>query len=585
MLSCRANDEGSGRHMSGDTITAIGAVSVRTASSDINAVFRTIAAEVAQLPPEDIVTYDGHGTVPAAPLDGHGVLFIPSTATGVVTVPSGTNAMPLGYAAVVVADGSKVTVVGTSTLGGYNPVRVVGDGFDFQGYAESVVSGAGVSNVEDDHSYSYGGGGGGGGSDHILVGGTGKLVGGQGASFVAASGSKVTINATTSTHNTNAVTVETGAAATVAIAFGNLTMGNKASVIANLGTLEGNRVQIGTIPGTAPVIPPPPPTVPSNGVNAANPMPVFTNEIAAGTVTDLAKANYKATANYIQINDAQSVNLLTIGLGDRVDANTGTSTIFGSAENAINVGAGSVFFVGGADSVVGLQNAASTIVGGTANTTVFATAGDVFNVGTSLRNVFVGGASGASTINVGTGGGEFFGGSHGDLYNAGTGPYQLFIGQGGSDTINGGVGTTSPTIYALNAEKMTLTAALPPVTLVAFTHGGVIDASGTSGGNVFFAGYGQSGSQTLVGSTTGSDVFVAGSNPASTDTHLVIADWHAGDVFYLTGASPADVFTMDNTIANNAASGSGDLSYVLSDKTLISFVGDHPTNFADNAAF
>ena len=279
---------------------------------------------------------------------------------------------------------------------------------------------------------------------------------------------------------------------------------------------------------------------------------------------------------------------------DRIDAFAGTSTIFGRAANTINVGTGGVFFVGGTDTVSATSHIvppsnASTIYGGSGNSTVFATAGDRFDLGSSQGNVFVGG-SGASTINALTGGGLFFGGTHGDNYNSGTSASQLFVGLGGADTINSAGGTLAPLLYALNGERMAVVGGAA-TTIVAFTQGGVVDASRTSGNNDFFAGYGNGGNETLVGATaaidgTGAaihDTFVIGINPNATAATLTLQNWHAGDVLFLTGFGAADIATMDTAISNGL--GSSGLTFTLGDKTTINFVGNHPTNFSGTAAF
>ena len=286
----------------------------------------------------------------------------------------------------------------------------------------------------------------------------------------------------------------------------------------------------------------------------------------------------RGSNNTYNATDAAGVNELVLGTADTVNASAGTSTIFGLlADRVVASDQGKVYFVGGAG--------ASTILGGTANATVFASTGQVFDVGAAQANVFVGGTA-ASTINAGTGGGSFFGGTSGDEYNIGTGAQQVFVGLGGADTLNGVSGAVAPTIFAIGAEHMTFTAATKPVTVVSFASGGVIDASSTGGNNVFFAGFGVGGNQTLIGSTQGADVFVAGANSANTPSSITIDNWHSGDVFYLGGFTAGDNTTMDAAIANSLANGAkGDLSFTLSDNTKITFAGNHPTNFSGTSAF
>ena len=229
--------------------------------------------------------------------------------------------------------------------------------------------------------------------------------------------------------------------------------------------------------------------------------------------------------------------------------------------------------------------AVSTIVGGASDATVFATSDVLFYFGAASHNVFVGGSS-ASTIVGAAGGGAFFGGTHGDEFVLGSANTQVIVGTGGADTITGGGLGFAPTIFATGAEHMTLTAGTEPVTVVSFANGGVVDTSATAGDNVVFAGFGAGGNQTLVGSATGTgDTFIVSANPAATPTTISIADWHAGDVFYLPGYAPPDIATMDAAVAGSVQPGAAGLSFTLSDNTTIAFLGAHPTSFDASAAY
>ena len=271
-----------------------------------------------------------------------------------------------------------------------------------------------------------------------------------------------------------------------------------------------------------PLTPPITPTVAANAANHAPPAaPVFTNQIVVAGIAPVAYVSHQPLpryANSFTINDANSVNLIALGVTDSVSLTAGASTVFGQSGNLINaVGATGVFFVGGADTLSAASidptkavtsSNASTIIGGAGNSTVFATAGDVFdlsnNYDAAQANIFVGGGA-ASTVNANAGGGDFFGGSHGDLFNAGTSRSQIFVGDGGADTINAaGVGVVAPVVYAEGAERLSLVGSAAS-TVVGFTHGGVINAAGTIADNSIFAGYGISGNQTLTGSTSSFD--------------------------------------------------------------------------------
>ena len=585
--------------MSGtETLTEIGMETISTSSPDIEAIFQSAAAAIATIPASNKFTYNGNN-LPQG--DGNSVLFIPASVTGNVT-------MPAGYGYVVVAQGSQVNLYSPEQL---NQV-VVGDGFNAYLRASVIANGGGASTVYD--GYVTPNNPASGTTETIHVAGTGLIAGGLNSSIVVDAGANVTVTAVpTPEFRTQAITVAGGATARINQpgVGGPLTLlaGAKANVtLAELGSTD---VFIGFNPGATPTVPLTPPTVP-NAANEAERIqqaPVFTNQIAVagGSGVGYTGGGGYPRANTFTINDASSVNLIALGVADTVTISAGTSTIFGQAANLISAaGPTGVFFVGGADTLTAASidprhaatsSNASTILGGAGNSTLFATAGDVFNLGSNFgaaqANVFVGGTA-ASTINANAGGGDFFGGSHGDQYNAGTSLSQIFVGDGGADTINAvGAGLVAPVIYAQGAEQLLLVSSAAS-TVVGFTHGGVINAAGTTADNAVFAGYGIGGNQTLIGSTSsfdGSgnathDTFVVGANSAGTASALTIDNWHAGDVFFLTGFTPADTATMDTAIANGLANGaSGDLTFTLSDNSTITFIGSHPTNYSGTAAF
>ena len=513
-------------------------LNVVTTSPDTTALLATINAAVGQLPDADVVHSNG-GAIPAAPAAGS-ALLLSISASGPVSIPT-------GYAYVELESGSNVNL-----SGGDASAMVIGDGFTYSGVAAWVGSGAGVSQISDNAA------------------GATILVGSSGSATVTAAGAHASV--AVGDGGTSTVTLSGAGAAfgtgsnssfelSASGGFQTLTFGNGSlgdAIIA--GT--GNTINVG-----------------GSAVAAAG------NPGAAG-VTHAKIQDLAGSANTYNLTDASAMSLIALGASDTVNASAGVSTIFGSSADVVNASLGSVFFVGGAGP--------STVTGGSANTTLFATAGDRFDLGSAQANVFVGGTA-ASTVNAGAGAGSFFGGTHGDQYNFGTSQSQVFVGLGGADTLGGAAGTVAPEIFATGAETMTLTGSTP-VTVVALTSGGVIDGSGTGGNNIFFAGYGMGGNQTLVGSATQvdpagaatHDVFVAGANPAATATSITIENWHGGDVFYLTGFTAADTATMDAAVGNSLGQGSaGDLSFTLADNTRITFLGSHPTNFdaPSNAAF
>ena len=568
--------------MAGETITAIGALSVAATSADINAIFQSVGASINALPAADKFTYDGVTPIPAASADGKSVLFIPASARGNITIPPG-----FGY--VVVAQGSQVTLntAPYAGVGAYRPV-VIGDGFNLNGDAANAVSGEGVSVI-------YGGSTNLRASDLVRVGGTDTVNGGANSTLIASAGSHVVVSSDSATHYNSVVSVMSGANATISATGPNALYLDSGSInrVSLYGAAGGGTVVIGTNPGVAPPLPPPAPTV--SGVaqqrSGAAATPVFTNVI---TDTSVAPANHYYGFNSISIFDQSSVNLITLGDADYVSAAAGTSTVFGVTNDTVSVGGyASMFFVGGTGT--------STVAGGATNVTMFGNAGQVFDVGSARANIFVGGAAGASTINAGTGGGSFFGGQRGDLYNSGNALQnygvnpQVFVGLGGADTINNGAGgLVAPLTYAENAEHMTLEGSAAS-TVVAFTNNGYVDASRTVGNNTFFAGYGAGGGNaTLIGSGNSfdgmgvatHDTFVLGANPASLPSAVVVENWHTGDALFLAGFTQADAQTMDNAIvASPQQGGVGSLVFTLSDRTTVVFVGNHPTNFVGTAAF
>ena len=568
------------RQMSGTpTLTAIGGLTVAADTPDLNALFQSVAATVNALPASDKFIYNGN-TIPTASADGNSTLLIPASISATISVPA-------GYKYVVVEQGSHASLVSDHPNDPSQAV-VVGDGFNFQGSASVVASGDGVSNISERFDS---------GSGVIRAAGTATLdsrIGYGGGGIIAEPGSNATITAFGSgIHGGSAVTVESGAVASIDIDSGSLLIQDGA--ITNVTIKNNTFVQIGSVLGSSPPLPPPPPTTPSHEAlrvaeHASPAQPAFTNQINASSSTE--PSAYGRTE--FDITDATSRNLIALGTSNLVNAAAGASTVFGLSDDTVNVGNGaSLFFVGGAG-VSSVHGDSTRNDAGTGNVTLFATSAQEFDVGAAQANIFVGGSA-ASTVNANAGGGAFFGGTHGDLYNSGSSQSQTFVGLGGADTINSAAGSVAPVIYAENAEHMTVAGAAP-ATVVAFASGGSVDLSGTSGSNVVFAGYAASGNQTLVGSTSSFDaggnathdtfVFGFGYSPSGNGATTTITNWHGGDVMYLSGFPQFDNADMASAISNSLANGSaGDLSIHLSDNSTIQFVGSHPTNFSGNAAF
>ncbi len=571
------------------TLVAIGSVTVGATSTETLATFQSLAASINALPDANRVTYSGDG-VPSVAAGETSALLVPASATGTISLPS---VYWYSYKYVVVGANSSANIVDTAQQAS----TIIGTGLHYSGQAYGIFASGNSSVVASAVGANV----------HIDAGGTSSVLAadgydvvrvGQGASAVVSVGFSDTIiagagsNTTISGYTGNHISIAGGATSTITLRpdtynvgynLGNVDIAPGATTMINADQSHVT-FNIGFNPSAPPTVPPPSPTVPANAAGnrlAASSVTAFTNKIAD-----------TGTQNFFNITDAQSVNLIALGTNDAVNALAGASTVFGGTRDVISVGsAATLFFVGGSTTV---QGAASTVYGGLSNVTLFATTGQQFNAGAASSNVFVGGSA-ESTVNGGSGGGSFFGGASGDLYSSGVGSSQVFVGLGGADTISSAAGTIAPIIYAENAERMVLTGAAS-TTLVAFTNGGTIDASRTTGTNVVFAGFGGSGNETLVGSTSNvdasgqsrSDIFVIGADPTpppSTVT-VTIDNWHGGDVFYLTGFQSIDVQTLDGAVSNSLAQGGvGDLTVTLSDKTTISFVGHHPTNFIGNAAF
>lgn len=546
------------------TTTAIGSVSITATSIETNALFKSVEAAVKSLSTSDVKLYSGTGVIPGPTATGQ-VLVLGANATGNLNIPQ-------GYAYVVAGPGSTATLSGGSAA-----TTIVGDNFNYTGNAAKVVSGNGNSTIVDGFANAeivIGSGG----RSTVTAGGANQVVhvGETGTASIAATGSGDTIVAFTGSRTSisalgdnQTVSIASQGAASVTSAGNNQTIDVQAGAAVQIVTDgSGDTVNIGSGPAAAAL----------RGQAVPAPAPLFSSVVQS-------QAGSRTTYN---VTDAGSLNELVLGTADTVNASAGISTIFGLvADRVMASNLGQVYFVGGAGT--------STIFGGAANATVFASTAQVFDLGSAQGNVFVGG-TGASTINAGSGGGTFFGGTAGDQYNFGTGGAQVFLGLGGADTLGGGGGTVAPIIFATGAEHMTITASSRPVTVVSFANGGSVDTSATGGNNDFFAGYGVGGNQTLIGSALGvdsmgaatRDQFVVGANAAGTPASIAIENWHAGDVFYLTGFTAADNATMDTAIANSVGSGAkGDLSFTLGDNTTITFVGKHPTAFdaTTNSAF
>ena len=549
--------------MSGNaTITAFGAVSIAATSPDTQNAIAFVAAAIALIPLADQHTWDGTGS-PPVPRPG-----FPSSLVLTGPVTAGF-AIPAGYGTVVIPAGSTGLITG-----GDFTTTIVGDGFNYSGAAGIVVSGSGDSHISDSFPRAL-----------IEIGSTGNatvnvnglgatvLVGDSGHADITTSGADAVVTAGRgtftqlySTGDKASVTVKQLSKVTVTSSGYGFTFTSQNDVLSQI-TASGSGGVFNFGQSVQPTSQAP------RGQAAAPAAPVFTNVVQGQT----------GHGNTYTVVDPNGVNELVLGTADTVNASAGLSTIFGLSADSVVGGAGSVFFVGG--------RGASTILGGSTNATVFATTGQQFDLGSAQGNVFVGGTA-ASTINAHSGGGSFFGGSHGELYNFGTGAAQVFVGTGGSDTLGGGAGTVAPTIFATGAEHLTFTAGTSAVTVVSLANGGSVDLSSTGGNNVVFGGYG--GNQTLIGAgaavdSAGAathDTFIVGNSPNSAPTALTVENWHAGDVFYLTGFTAADTKTMDTGISNDLATGAkGNLSFTLSDNTTVIFLANHPTNFSASAAF
>ena len=545
--------------MSGNaTITAFGTASVGATSPDTQAAIAAALAAVNAGPLAGQRTWDGTGS-PPTPTPGQ-------VSSLVITGPVSSDfVIPAGYSTVVIPAGTTGKITG-----GDANTTIVGDGFNYTGNAGKVVSGDGNSSIVDNApNATIEIGSGGSATVNATGAGANVGVGDSGNAVINASGANAAIVAGRGSHTNltisgdgSSLTVKDGGQDTLVASGNNFTFTAGKGVSTNdtvTGTGDVFTFGVSSL-SQAP-----------RGQAAAPVAPVFTNVVQGQT----------GHGNTYTVTDPNGVNELVLGVADTVNASAGLSTIFGLSADSVVGGAGSVFFVGG--------SGASTILGGSTNATVFATTGQQFDLGSAQGNVFVGGTA-ASTINAHSGGGSFFGGSHGELYNFGTGAAQVFVGTGGSDTLGGGAGTVAPTIFATGAEHLTFTTGTSAVTVVSLANGGSVDLSSTGGNNVVFGGYG--GNQTLIGAgaaTAGAathDTFIVGNNASSSPTALTVENWHAGDVFYLTGFTAADTKTMDTAISNDLATGAkGNLSFTLSDNTTVIFLANHPTNFSASAAF
>ncbi len=544
------------------TVTSSNSVVTITATSPVTAsIIGAVFAAVSTQAPGSSFTYSPTSTaIPA----GDTTLYVTAGSTGIINAPT-------SYTDILIdVNAGPVTVTG-----GSDATTIVGDAFTYSGTAAVVASGDGIANVSDSANnaqIAFGS------ASTVVANGSGNnqliQLGDFGVGSITSSGTATTVLA-----GVNSTTTITANGPSETIDIGN---GAKTTV-----NLTGNdTINIGTGAPTAPAL------MNAAGI-APTPAPVSVTSVnsmsgVGNTFNIAANATGFATANIV----------LQLGSSDTVNVAGGIDSIFGNANDLVNNVSGSVDFVG--------QSSASTVFGGTGQTTVFAiSGGQVFDVGTATQssnsNVFVGGSV-ASTINAGTGGGVFFGGSHGDLYNIGTSSVQTFVGTGGNDTVNGADSTVAPTLFALGTDHMQLIGT-PQITVVAFEGaagstvagaGGTVDASSTTANNVFFTGYGSTGNETLIGSaaTTGAthDIFevgaasLGGAAASSVPANITITNWHSGDAFFLIGYGAADNQTMDaaTTVSAQPGANSG-LTFTLSDNTKVTFVGSHPTNFNTTA--
>lgn len=314
---------------------------------------------------------------------------------------------------------------------------------------------------------------------------------------------------------------------------------------------NGDTVRLGDPPGSATI---------SAALRAAQ-APVAPSNVTLTLTGQGAAVSVYSGNNLIVDNNGLGSNTIS-GVG-------GSSTVFAGNKDVYYGGGGVTEFLS--------STGAQTVFGGTGNDTVFNTQGGniVYAEGSGTSHVFVGG-TGTSSI-FGNGSGAVFGGTGRIALMLDRGQ-DVFVGQGGSDSIYGG--SVMPTVFGNNNENVSIIGSHAAFE-VALGNNGVYNASLSNGGNNFFA-QSSTGNTTLTGAVSTAptgDNFVLLNNGAVNAHTVTITNWHTGDGFFLGNYSQADIQTMDNAI------GAGGSSFKLSDGTTVVFQGQHPMHTGGNAAY
>ena len=457
------------------------------------------------------------------------VAVVAGSGNNVVAVPSSATAL--------VTLGSGADTVFTSGVGTIN------GGTGHNVFSLESVSGANVVNSQ--------------GTDSIYAAGSLANVSISGTGALLQGGIAGTVNATVTGHSDTLVD-NGGTMAVTASGSGGLFYGNSGSLsVAEQGTAD-------TI-------------VAAGGAVTVN---ATTSPLIFGGGSTLLVQGGAGTPTLIGGAVGASVVAGTGGVvvagGSGTSTVSGAATLFGAAGDRIDY----VGSVGGA-----------FVVGETGSETIDAS-------GASTNNLFFGSTNASSTLvasggsgnNIAVGGGgllTFIGGSGAATVFGGSGAASVSPGSGGVEYVGAsGVATLSGAMTAFGGSGGVIdyVGSVGGVTYYASSGAETIDASGSSVGNLMWAGASSVSSDLIVGGS-GNDSLIAGGGSdtltgGSGNNLFVFLDGHSGGAVTITDFSTSDLVSFlgygssaASAALNGAVSSGGNTTLTLSDNTQITFLG------------
>jgi hypothetical protein len=504
--------------MANSTVLSIGGVTVSTAGGMTGNLLQQIINSFGVGDSNvDVVSPTGTA-IPPAPTGSAlpAVLVIPSTDTGVISIPS-------GYAYVVYS--------GTGSLtGGDAATSIIGSNIHYTGPAGEVLGTGGSESVTDST---------GGGTFSFATGSLALNLGGSNDTVGVGNGTSGNVTLTGNNDvivlgSTSVTTAATGAHASAASSTPGtntviITGTNETTSISgasNLVFLTGtdNVTQSG---GSSTIVTGPTGIVTMNALGGTQ--LIYSNAAGADVI------NAGPSTEFVGFASAPATTF-TSSAG-------GADTVFaGSGINYLGTSAASTFFLGGNEAATVLAGASATIFGGTGGGSYTAGADGMFfwnTTGGTTDSILGGSASGTITAIGGSGENlvvSQLGAASGGTYTA----------WGQADTINAMDARGGNTFY-------------------------IVDQTLTIGGSTVNF----SGDTTLVGSTAGNDLFAMFDFGTTSAHTITIENWQSTDKLFLDNYSPADSAAASAALA--AAAGT-DATFSLSDGTTVKFIGTSPTS-------